>query len=213
MIKTRLAVVYFLMLFLVACGDDKAGNGSDNKSNENDTTSIDSIEVDTLLVDTSAITDSIVPKEVPGQEDKAQAATVSRKTYNLKEYTNDIYNISIDLPVGSKFDFDPDLEELTITFGRDFALLVGEQFESIAEIKSKMKNTMHNQHLGYIVDETQGFVKTSKANGIETHSLFYSVNDGRIDILINTIPSQTFSKTEIMELWKACKTIKASTSN
>ena len=211
MIKTRILIAYAAALTLGACSNDNdsSDSASDNNASDSDSVAVDTIEVDTLSVDTAEIlTDTIAPKEILGQEDKAQAANVTKKTYNLADYCEGLYNISMDLPAGCSFEYDSDYEELTLKFGNDFVIIVGEQFDDIATIKSKMKNTLHNQHLGYLKDEPNGIVKKSKSNGIVTHSLFYSVNDGTKDIMINSIPSHAYSQSEIMEMWKACQTVK-----
>lgn len=199
-------------LGLAACsGDDKEDSKNSSKTKNDsdaDTSDLDSAEMDTLQLDTADIDEDsvVVPKEVLGQEDKAQAASAKKKMYNLSDHSNGLYNISMELPVGSKFEWDNDFEEIKITFGSDFVILVSEAFESVSEIKSKMGNSLHNQHLGYIKDEPSGFIRKFKASGIETHGVYYGINDGDTDILITSSPSRAYSSSEIMEVWKACKT-------
>ena len=173
----RLNVVFIAISIcfgFVACGGDEEASSEKKKPNKEEVK--DSLESDTNAIETdSALVDTLVdevepPKEIAGQEDKAQAANVAKKSYDLSEHG---FPLTIDLPAGTKMEYDTDFEELTLKFGADFVMVVGENFEgSISKIKSKFKNTMHNQHLGYIKDEPNGIVKKSKANGIETHSLF-----------------------------------------
>lgn len=201
-------LVLVMCLGFIACGGDDAAeneNKSPKKEQESDSTVTDSslAEVDTLANDT-IVEEVEPPKEIAGQEDKAQSANVAKKSYDLSEHG---FPIIIDLPAGTKMEYDEDFEELTLKFGADFVMVVGENFEgSISKIKSKFKNTMHNQHLGYIKDEPNGIVKKSKANGIETHSLFYTLKND--ELIIKSVPSKTYSKAEIMEMWTACETIK-----
>lgn len=197
--------------FAACSGDDKDDSKDSSKTSKDskaDSSDVDSTLADTLEMDTATIEEDsvVVPKEVLGQEDKAQAASAKKKMYNLSEHSNGLYNISMELPVGSKFEWDSDFEEIKITFGSDFVILVSEAFESVSEIKSKMGNSLHNQHLGYIKDEPNGFIRKFKASGIETHGVYYGINDGDTDILITSSPSRAYSSSEIMEVWKACKT-------
>ncbi len=203
-------------LILASCGSDdkedsKSSSQKATQEEETDTTSVDTVESDTgsmELADTIEIEEVTPPPEVLGQEEKSQAAAVTKVRYKLSEHTGGMYPISLELPAGSKMNWDADYEELTISFGNDFELVVGENYEgSISEIKSKFKNTVHNQHLGYVKDEPNGIIKKSKANGIETHQVFYTTNANDMDILISSVPSKTYSLGEIMEIWNACKTI------
>jgi len=144
------------------------------------------------------------PKEISGQEEKAQSASISKRSYDLSEYG---FDLTIDLPAGTQMKYDTDFEELTLEFGNDFVMILGENYSgSISKIKSMFKNTLHNQHLGYIKDLPHGIVKKSKANGIETHSLFYTLKDDAL--IIKSVPSKSYSKAEIMEMWNACETVK-----
>ncbi len=215
--KLVYSLIFGSVLVLASCGSDeeKTEDKTPKKEQETetDTTSVDTVEADTgsiEVADTGKIEEVTPPPEVLGQEEKSQAASVTKVRYKLSEYTNGMYPISLELPSGSKLTWDSDYEELTIAFGNDFEMVVGENYEgTISEIKSKFKNTVHNQHLGYVKDEPNGIIKKSKANGIETHQVFYTTNANDMDILVSSVPSKTYSLGEIMEIWNACKTIQA----
>ena len=204
-------IVLIAFSLVTSCGEDKkeqepAKTPSNNV--EKDTTAIDTavvdivMEVDTALTDTGYIEP---PKEVAGKEDEAGAAKAAKKMFDLSEYG---FNMSIELPVAAKFDYDADFEQLNVTFGKDFIMEIAENCDGpISELKGKFKNNMHNEFLGYVKEEDNGIIRKVKSNGVETHSLFYTVNDGNMDIMIKSSMSNAYSEKEILQMWKACESI------
>jgi len=198
-------LLFFVLL--ISCNNEKKTENSDTSESDNpdaDTTAVDTLANDTADMLIEENIDTIAPKDVVGQEEKATAEHVVKRRYDLSEYG---FNISIELPAGTKIELN-DLDEAILTFGSDFIIEVGENYDgSIAEVKSKFKGNMHNQFMGYLAENDKGFVRKIKSNGIISHNLFYALNDGNMDIMVKSSMSHAYSEDEIMVMWKACETI------
>ncbi len=211
---------YFLLLAscaLFSCGEDKAAEEAKpvQKSDTidtavQDTTALDTSYLDTIKVELSA-KDTVVKKVSveeklnDGKEGKAEAATSAKKFFDLSQYG---YNILIQLPKETEISVGT-LDEAILKFGNDFEIEVMENYEGDLQTqKAGFKGNKHNQMLGYVIEDDNGFVRKIKSNGVLSHNLVYLINDGSLDLIISSSRSKKYSQDEIMEMWKACKTIK-----
>lgn len=176
---------------------------ADSTDNSNLLVSDEEVDIDTIEVDAKAV--SSIEKAAVGEEGKSEAASAVFKTFDLSEFG---YNLTISLPEKTKMEVN-DFDEVVLTFGNDFIMEVGENYDGTpSEVKSKFKGNLHNQLMGYVVEDGNGFVRKIKSNGVISHNLFYVVNDGNMDIAVKSPMGQAYSQDEILVMWKACQTIK-----
>lgn len=216
----RLLTIYILVGLLYACGseDDTSGEDKDDGTVKQDTTNLDTMAVDTAAMDTLAGEEvnmdsievevkeaSTAEKMETGVDGKSEAAEAVFKRFDLSDYG---YNISISLPEATKITTN-DFDEAVLTFGNDFILEVGENYDGPKEeVKKRFKGNVHNQLMGYIVEDDNGFVRKIKSNGVISHNLFYTINDGNMDLTVKSPMGQAYSQDEVLVMWKACKTLK-----
>lgn len=210
---------YFLLLAtatLFSCGEEKTSEqGKPDQKPEIDTAVQDTTDLDTSYLDTIKVEltakDTVVKnvsaeeKINAGKEGKAEAASSSKKFFDLSTYG---YHILIQLPSETQISVGS-LDEAILKFGNDFEIEVMENYEGdLATQKAGFKGNKHNQMLGYVIEDENGFVRKIKSNGIVSHNLVYLINDGHLDLIVSSSRSKAYSQEEIMEMWKACKTIK-----
>jgi len=207
----KLFIVPAVLLLMVSCGGDK--ENSSKVSDDNTVTET----ADTT--DTIAKNDSVVVVMEDGQDEPqiikddtkgtASADNVESKTYDLTEHG---IPVTIDLPRGVKI-IVTELDEVELSFGDDFIMTIGESFdESVAKKKSGIKNTVHNEVLGFLKDESDGYIVRVKSNGIETHNLYYMITIGDTKYQIENSKGKGYSKAEILAMHKAVKSIKVKAS-
>jgi hypothetical protein len=195
-----------LSVILFSCqGDKEADTGKENQQNETDTTDVDDAGNDTAVHVADTVVNENKQVIIDDTKGSASATKVEQKLYDLTEYG---YKMTIELPEGVKIT-KTELDEAMLEFGTDFVLLIGESFDnSVAERKAGFKNNMHNQVLGYLVDEADGFVVKMKSNGQETHNLYYLFEISGMKVQVENAQGRGYSKAEIMAMQKAVKTIK-----
>ncbi len=206
--KNRLLSFFLLAVtaFLYSCGgEEEAKNSKENQQKETDSTDVNDAETDTSMQVTDTVVNENKQVIIDDTKGSASATKVEQKLYNLTEYG---YKMTIELPEGVKIT-KTELDEAMLEFGTDFVLLIGESFDnSVAERKAGFKNNMHNQVLGYLVDEADGFVVKMKSNGQETHNLYYLFEISGMKVQVENAQGRGYSKAEIMAMQKAVKTIK-----
>lgn len=203
----KLFIIPTLLIFMVSCGEDK------DNTNTAKTKNTDVVEADST--DSIASNDSVVVVMNEGQDEPqiikddtkgtASSDNVESKTYDLSEHG---LAVTIELPRGVKI-IVTELDEIELSFGDDFIMTIGESFfDSPSQKKSGIKNTVHNEVLGYLKEEADGYIVRVKSNGIETHNLFYMITVGDIKYQIENSKGKGYSKAEILAMHKAVKSIK-----
>jgi hypothetical protein len=204
--KTHQYILAGVALLLASCSGESESETKPVKGDDKDTTAVkdttditgDAMEIDTVVNEDNQVI-------IDDSKGSASADKVDSKTYDLTQYG---YAMSIDLPEGTKIS-KTELDEVELQFGQDFVLMIGESFEDSPQTrKNGFKNTVHNQVLGYILDEADGFIVKMKSNGIETHNIFYMFTLGDMKVQVENAQGKGYSKAEIMAMHKAIKTIK-----
>ncbi len=205
--KAKLHLTFAISAALLsACsGEDQSASGTAPASDTSDTSAVR----DTTAIDTAVIVDTLVNQDnqviIDDTKGSAAAEHVASKTYDLSEHG---YPMTIDLPEGIKIE-KTELDEVLLSFGEDFVLLVGESFEDSPQTrKNGFKNTVHNQVLGYLTDEPDGFIVKMKTNGQVTHNIFYMFDVADVKVQVENAQGKGYSEAEIRAMHKAIQTIK-----
>lgn len=202
-------IVTAAALMMASCGGEESEETkktSSDKPNETDTTTSEIDPTDTTTIDEpDTLTNEDNQVIIDDTQGTAAADNVESKVYDLSEYG---YNMTIELPEGCKISVG-ELDECILQFGQDFELWVQESFEtSVADRKTKFKNNRHNQNLGYLVDEVDGYVVKIKSNGVISHNLFYLFDVDGLKIEVINAQGKGYSYNEIMAMQRAVKTMR-----